>query len=370
MPAEDSGKRNAGAAPLSKRSMETRSVARNVLVAIGLATLALFLWKVLPVLMLAFAGVVLASAIHAGSEPLSRRLHVPDAIGVAIVVLLFAAFLSAVGWLFGTGIAAQTEELSDTLPRAFASVQSYLERTELGQHVAGEIGSIVSAQNMARVAKGTVTVFGGVLDLLLVLVLSLYLAANPESYRRGALHLLPPRSRRRVAAALADAGSKLRRWLLGQLASMVVVGIATGIGLALAGVPMPFALGVLSGILDFVPVIGPLVAAIPGVLVGFAQGPDVAMWAAVVYLVVQFCEGHFIVPLVQRWAVSLPPAVGLLGAVVFGLLFGVIGVLFAMPLLVVVVSLVQDLYVRRLEEDSMAQAEAGHPPCSEGSNSP
>jgi predicted PurR-regulated permease PerM len=155
-----------------------------------------------------------------------------------------------------------------------------------------------------------------------------------------------------VDRALEDAVSKLRRWLLGQLVSMVVVGVATAIGLWMVGVPMPFALGMLSGLLDFVPVIGPLAAAVPGVLVAFPQGPDVALWAVVVYLVVQFCEGHFIVPLVQRWAVSLPPAVGLLGAVVFGLLFGLIGVLFAMPLLVVVVSLVEDLYVRRLDHAS------------------
>jgi predicted PurR-regulated permease PerM len=329
--------------------METRSVARNVLVAIGLVTLALFLWKILPVLMLAFAGIVLATAIHAGSEPIARRLHIPDAIAVAIVVVLFAAFLAGVGWLFGTSIAEQARELSDAIPNALDKLQQYLQRTEVGSHVSGELKSLVSADNMARVAKGTVTVFGGVLDVLLVLVLSLYLAANPESYRRGALHLLPPGSRKRVDRALEDAVSKLRRWLLGQLVSMVVVGIATAIGLWMAGVPMPFALGLLSGLLDFVPVIGPLAAAVPGVLVAFAQGPDVALWAVVVYMVVQFCEGHFIVPLVQRWAVSLPPAVGLLGAEVFGLLFGLIGELYAMPLLVVVVSLVQDLYVRRLD---------------------
>ena len=142
---------------------------------------------------------------------------------------------------------------------------------------------------------------------------------------------------------------------------MIVVGIATGIGLWMAGVPMPFALGMLSGVLDFVPVIGPLVAAVPGVLVAFAQGPQLALWAIAVYLIVQFCEGHFIVPLVQRWAVSLPPAVGLLGAVVFGLIFGLIGVLFAMPLLVVAVSLIEDLYVRRMDHDQGARKDVPRP---------
>jgi predicted PurR-regulated permease PerM len=334
--------------------METRSVARNVLVAIGLVTVALFLWKILPVLMLAFAGIVLAAAIHAGSAPLARRLRLPPAIGVAIVVLLAAAALTGLGWLFGTRISAQAEALSNALPQAAAAAQKFLQQSEIGRHVVAEVRSAAGDKTLAHVATGTVTVFGGLLDVLLVLVLSLYLAANPAAYRSGALHLLPPGSRERVGCAFDDAAAKLRRWLLGQLASMVVVGIATGIGLAIAGVPMPFVLGLLSGLLDFVPVIGPLAAAVPGVLVAFGQGPDVALWAIVVYVVVQFSEGHFIVPLVQRWAVSLPPAVGLLGAVVFGLLFGLIGVLFAMPLLVVAVSLVEDLYVRRMD-----QAESG-----------
>lgn len=329
--------------------MNTPSVARNVLVAIGLAALALLLWKILPVLVLAFAGIVLAVAIHAGSEPLARRLRVPDAIAVAIVGLLVAAGLAGVGWLFGTRLADQAQELSDVLPRALQGAREFLRGSALGRHVLAAVGSAPDGATVSRLAKGTMSAFGGMLDALLIVVLSFYLAANPESYVRAGLRLLPPASRPSVAKALADAAAKLRRWLLGQLASMTVVGIATGIGLSLAGVPMPFALGLLSGLLDFVPVVGPLVAAVPGVLVAFTQGPDIALWAIAVYVAVQFTEGHFIVPLVQRWAVSLPPAMGLLGAVVFGILFGPIGVLFAMPLLVAAVSLVEDLYVRPME---------------------
>ena len=329
--------------------METRLVARNVLVAIGLVTLALFLWKILPVLMLAFGGIVLAVALHAGSEPLARRLHLPDAIAVAIVVVVVIAILAGIGWLFGTQLAQQAQELSDVLPSAAKGAREFLRQSELGRRAMEMMGSAADGETVSRLAKGTLSAFGGILDLLLVIVTALYLAANPESYVHGALQLLPPASRPRVARALSDAAAKLRRWLLGQLASMTVVGLATGVGLALVHVPMPFALGLLSGLLDFVPVVGPLIAAVPGVLVAFTQGPDVALWAIVVYVIVQFSEGHFIVPLVQRWAVSLPPAMGLLGAVVFGILFGPVGVLFAMPLLVVVVSLVEDLYVRPME---------------------
>jgi predicted PurR-regulated permease PerM len=130
---------------------------------------------------------------------------------------------------------------------------------------------------------------------------------------------------------------------------MVAVGTAVTLGLTVVGVPLALPLGILYGICEFVPVAGPIVGAIFGLLIAFTQGPQVMLYAALIYLVVQFAEGHFILPMVQKWAVSLPPAMGLLGVVVFGLIFGVPGVLFAMPLLVVTATLVRKLYVEPME---------------------
>jgi predicted PurR-regulated permease PerM len=129
---------------------------------------------------------------------------------------------------------------------------------------------------------------------------------------------------------------------------MLFVGVVTSIGLLLAGVPLAIPLGILSGVLDFVPVIGPFVAAIPGVLIAFAEGPQVALYAVLVYIAVQFIEGHFVIPLAQKWAVSMPPALALVAIVAFGVAFGLPGVLFALPLTVVAMVLVQKLYVERL----------------------
>jgi predicted PurR-regulated permease PerM len=129
---------------------------------------------------------------------------------------------------------------------------------------------------------------------------------------------------------------------------MLFVGVVTSIGLLVAGVPLAIPLGILSGVLDFVPVIGPFVAAIPGVLIAFAEGPQVALYAVLVYIAVQFIEGHFVIPLAQKWAVSMPPALALVAIVAFGVAFGLPGVLFALPLTVVAMVLVQKLYVERL----------------------
>jgi predicted PurR-regulated permease PerM len=199
-----------------------------------------------------------------------------------------------------------------------------------------------------RVAKETVTVFGGLADLVLVLVLAVYLAADPATYRKGFLALLPPGMRGDVGDAFTDAGHALRRWLGGQLVAMCVVGVCIGLGLWIAGVPLALPLGILSGVLDFVPFIGPLLAAIPGLLIAFAKSPTVALYAIAVYVVVQFIEGHLVVPIVQKRAVALPPALTLVAIVMFGIIFGIVGLFFAVPLTVVTVILVQRLYVAKL----------------------
>jgi predicted PurR-regulated permease PerM len=198
---------------------------------------------------------------------------------------------------------------------------------------------------MTKVLKGTATVFGGIADVILVLFLALYFAVDPNAYRHGFLLLLPAAAREKVGRALDASGKALRAWLGGQLLSMLAVGVLTALGLWIVGVPMAIPLGILSAILDFVPFVGPLLAAIPGLLVAFSQGPEVAVYAALVYFAVQFAEGHVILPMVQKWAVQLPPVLGLLSIVAFGLVFGVMGVLFAMPLTVVTVVLVQKLWI-------------------------
>ena len=329
------------------------TVARNVLIAIALVTLALLLWKIAPVLMLFFAGVVFATAIHAASRPLVRYAHLPSTVAVGVVFLLAIALLAGGAWLFGKQVATQTEELVNAVTQAWEKVHGYLQETSWGSTVLESVQGAADGQAMSRVAKGTVTVFGAVTDLILVLFLSMYLAVNPASYRNGFLLLLPPAHRERVGMALDEAGIALRKWLVGQLGAMVMVGVLTAAGLALVGVPLAIPLGILSGLLDFVPVIGPFAGALPGVLIAFAQGPQVALYAAFVYITVQFLEGHLVLPLAQKWAVSLPPALGLLSIVGFGLVFGLLGVLFAIPLTVVSIVLVQELYVAQMGDADM-----------------
>ena len=331
--------------PAGPARNENTDFARKVVIALALVVLALMVWKVAAVFMLMFAGVVFATAIRAGAAPLSRRFGIPSTWAVAIVFALAIAFIVGGGYLFGKQVSHQTEALWEALTEAWGKVRERVEASPVGAAVMENLKDTGEGDGVARVAKGTVTVFGGFADLVLVLFLAMYLAVDPMTYRNGVLLLLPPPHRERVGEALDACGVALRKWLLGQGVAMLMVGTATALGLWAVGVPLAIPLGILIGILDFVPVIGPFAAAIPGVLIAFSKSPETALWAALVYFSVQFLEGHLVLPLTQRWAVKLPPALGLLGIVAFGLLFGLMGVLFAMPLTVVLVVLVQRLYV-------------------------
>jgi predicted PurR-regulated permease PerM len=330
--------------PVAAQPHSLVDFAKRVAITLALVTLALFLWKIAPVLMLGFAGVVIAMVVRSASDPLTRLLGISRPWGVTIVFTLFILLILGLTYFFGKQIAVQATELWTAIADTAAKVKARLEDTPLGPWVT-QAGQSTDPQAVGKALKGTAFVFGGIADVILVLFLALYLAVDPRSYRNGFLLLLPAAARDKVGKAIDASGQALKNWLKGQAVSMLLVGVLTGIGLWLVGVPLAIPLAILSALLDFVPFVGPLLAAIPGILVAFSQGPEVAVYAALVYFGVQFLEGNMIMPLVQKWAVELPPVLGLLSIVAFGLVFGVMGVLFAMPLTVVAVVLVKRLWI-------------------------
>jgi predicted PurR-regulated permease PerM len=318
---------------------------RRVIIAVAMAALAFIVWQLRGVLPLLFGAVILATALRALADAVSRATALPARGALAaVVVALLAAIVLGV-WLVGAQIAGQLAGLWQALPQALGAASDWLERTPFSSVLSGTWQSIKDGGvPWLRVAGAAGVASDALLDAVMILALGLYVAADPKSYFAGALRLAPPAYRGRIGAALSEAGHALRRWLLGQLFAMIAIGAMTTIGLWLLGVPLALSLGLIAGVSEFVPFFGPIAFGIFAVLFGFTQGPSQALYVGLLCFGIQHFEGYVLQPLIQRWAVALPPALAVLSVVVFALLFGVLGAILATPLMTVVVILVQRLY--------------------------
>ena len=314
---------------------------------IGLAALALLMWQLRSVLVLLFGAVVMGTIFRAIADPLSKHLRLPDPIAMLTSVLLIVAIFVGVGWLLGKQIAAQTDALTQTLPEALGRVDQWLGSFGLSHpfqawfaqlHHSG--GTLVS-----RFGNWLSTASNGLANFLIVLFGGIFLAAEPGFYRTGAIKLVPPARRGLVAEAMDESDRALRLWLKGQLIAMLVIGTMTAAGLWLLGVQSWLVLGILAGFFEFIPFAGPILSAIPGVLIALVQSPELALWTLLMYVFVQHSEAYLIQPIIQQFAVDVPAVVLLFSLLAFAVLFGVIGILFAAPLTVVTYVLVKRLYI-------------------------
>ncbi|MDQ2930427.1 MAG: AI-2E family transporter [Gemmatimonadota bacterium] len=181
--------------------------------------------------------------------------------------------------------------------------------------------------------------------LLLILMMSLYIGADPDTYRNGILHLFPKRKRKRIAEVLSAMASMLRKWLATQLIAMLVIGVVSTIALLLLGVKAAFALGIIAGLLEFVPTIGPVLSAVPAIAMGFLDSPEKALYVGLAYLVIQQLEGHLLIPLLMKGGMNLPPVLTIVTQGLMALLFGFLGLMIAVPLLAAVMVPIKMLYV-------------------------
>lgn len=324
-----------------------------VAVGLGLASLGVLVWGLSDILILAFGAIVLAAVIRAVAQPLVARFPKREKLAVFAAILMLFAGLGGLFWFFGQQIGEQMRELSDRLPEALGKAKAWLQQNAVGRFAlekiqdagaggGAESGAGEAAASVGKVAVVTLDKLG---HALLMIVTAIYLAVTPRLYLDGMVRLFPVAQRAKVREALVAAGERLRKWLLGQLVSMTTIGLLTTLGLWIVGCPVPLALGILAGLLVFVPVIGFLIAFIPVLLMALSAGPQVAIASIVVFLVVQQLEEQVVLPLAQKWATSLPPALGLLALAAGGVLFGLPGLIFGCPLTVVVMCLVQKLYI-------------------------
>jgi predicted PurR-regulated permease PerM len=318
---------------------------------LGLAVLAV-IFLAQPLLLI-FAGIVVAAIFDGGTRLLGRVLPVARGWRLLIVVLAAVAFLVGTFWIAGVQLSAQAaafrdtitievNELAATADRYGLSVPGFRPDEVLGQAL-GSLGRLTSAVG---------TAVGVVTNLVMILVIGLFIAVEPRLYERGVAWMLPSESRDRFYRTSDRMGHTLRRLMAGRLLGMAVEGFGTWILLMLGGVPMAALLGLLTGVLAFLPNIGAIVSGLLIILIGFSQGVDTGLWAIAVYAIVQTVDGYLIVPYVARRTVDIAPALVLGAQLIIGAQFGIHGLTLADP----IVAMVKAALEQKSEDDAPAAA--------------
>ncbi|HYD79581.1 MAG TPA: AI-2E family transporter [Paucimonas sp.] len=346
----------------AKSPQQDRSFLHRAALFDGVAVLFLLafaaVWYAAEALLLVFACILFAILLYDVSVRLHRRLHIPRGAALALLVCGMLLLFVAAGGFMAPMLARQTGELLKVVPAAMDSLREELERLGfIGELIArlpptGEIGAQLAAL-LPRAGLFFSGVLGAVGNIAIIVFVGIYFAAQPRLYIDGLITLVPHRKRRRMREVLDEIGRTLAQWLRGKIWSMLIVGAATALGLALLGMPLALILGILAGALDFIPYLGPVIASVPAVLIAFTESPTQALYVALMFVAVQALEGYLLLPLVEKRTVSLPPALTVIMQVLLGTLFGLAGVALATPLTAVLAVLVTMLYVQDVLGDEV-----------------
>lgn len=331
-----------------------REFVRRVLIVLLLVGLAILIWRASSVLLLVFGAILVAILLRGLAEILSAKTRIPTPITLILVLLLILALITLGVWQIGGQAVEQFSRLLDRLPGMFADLEQGLSETRWGDAFIRALEGMLPSGDgdgsdmLAAVVRGIQSVIDSLFKLILVLFIGVYIAFQPRLNRKGLMLLVPRRRQSQVAEILDANVHSLWWWLVGQAVSMAIIGVLTYIGLMLLGMPMALALALLAGVLEFVPVVGAVVASVPAIIIGFGESPQMGLYVTILYIIIQQIEGNLIQPLVQRRAANLPPVMLLVSIALFGILFGLAGVILAAPLAVVLYVTINMAYVRNV----------------------
>lgn len=327
-----------------------RKVGIAALLVALIAILAIGAWLIVPVLLVGFAAILYAVFLSGAAGWLASTLRIRYPVALVTTIAVLLALSAGVGLLIGPRIASEIDRLVEVFPAAVQELESWIGHYRWGRALlesadgALDVGA-VSGGLLGRVAGVFSTAAGLVTNLVVIVIVGIYLAAEPARYRELVIRLVPPARRQRARELFCAIGSALQRWLVGRLASMAAVGVLTAAGLWLLGVRLPLVLGALAAVLSFVPYLGPLASLVPAVMLALLDSPALAGYTALLYLGIQALESYLITPLIDQRAVSLPPPFLIMAQLGLGVLLGLAGVVVATPLIVVVVVTIQLLYI-------------------------
>ena len=329
---------------------------RQVVVAVAISAFAILLVLALymasHVLLLIFGGVLLATLLRGLGDLVSEYTRIPPGLSALLVAALLAGIFGWGGWYLSGEIAGQFDELGRSLNAMWKQARGVLEKYSWGRDFLASLGEYqITSGNVGTIGKVIGATLGGVSGLVLSAIIGLYVAANPALYFNGLLRLVPLSYRPRAGEIMHELSGTLRRWLMGTLLLMTIVGTLTALGLYLLGIPLALALGLIMFALEFIPYLGPILAAVPALLIASTLGPQDVLYVALLYWAVQSLEGYVLSPLVFHRSADIPPLVTMSAQVVLGTMVGVLGIVFATPLAACALVLVNRVYVEDLLGD-------------------
>ncbi|MDQ3223964.1 MAG: AI-2E family transporter [Gemmatimonadota bacterium] len=370
-----------------RRGWSTQDILRALAIIAGFYIALQLLWVGRSVVLLTFLGVLFGVALSGGVDRLERK-RVPRGVGAVLIMLGFLGILAGVGAATAPSITGQLHELKTQLPAAIGKIQGWVrdrqervskaleqvapegadtgraegappdragqdeeaagERPSPGQGLADQAGGI--AQHLFGFFSSTIAVLG---SMVVIIFVAIFVAIDARTYQAGLMHLFPHEARPRAREVLSATGMTLRRWLFTQLIGMVVVGVLTAVVLLVLDVKAAIALGIIAGILEFIPIAGPLLASIPAIAMGFLDGPEKALYIALAYVVIQQVEANLLYPLLMKKSLELPPVLTIFAQGVLAIVFGFIGLLVAVPMLAAAMVPIKMLYVRDVVGDDV-----------------
>ncbi|HET7361017.1 MAG TPA: AI-2E family transporter [Salinimicrobium sp.] len=305
------------------------------------------------VFILILAGTLIAIYFRGLSSFIAKKVHWNPNLTLTISIIGTILIIAAIFWLIGAKVQSQIAHLSETLPATIQNAKEYLNDSTIGQKVVQRLSEAQSQGGLASFLSGFFkTTFGILGDIYIILFIGIFFTVGPNLYKNGIVQLVPPKKRNKAEDVFVSLGNGLQKWLAGKLFAMFVVFVLTAIGLVIIGMPMWLALALIAGFLNFIPNFGPLIAMIPAVLVALTISPTTALIVAGMYLLIQVTESNFITPKVQQHLVKIPPALIIISQVLVGTLTGLWGIIFATPLVLIVIILVKELYVKNINKNA------------------
>jgi predicted PurR-regulated permease PerM len=347
-----------------------RRLMRRFAIVDGIAALFLALlagiWFAADALLLVFACILFAILLYELSAILCRRFHLNRKLGLGIVVVVLLLLIGLGGWAMAPQISEQANQLAKDIPASLQRLQQMVEHHPLLKRLAHELPQPKQLmQYLGQMVPNAGLFFGGALgaigNVAIILFVGIYFAISPRRYIGGFIKLVPPRKRERAGQVLGEIGGTLGRWLLGTSVSMLIAGVATSIGLSLLGVPLALILGIIAGLLDFIPYVGPIMAGVPAVLIALSIDPQLALYTVLLFLGIQIIHGYVIQPLIDSHTVQIAPALIIVMQLVFGTIFGFAGIALATPMTATLMVLVKMLYVEDILGDRPREEEGAAP---------